>query len=174
MNFSEIALSRQSCRAFDSTRDVENEKIKKILNSAILAPSACNSQPYHFTVCRKDIARKVAETTVNMGMNLFSLDAPVVIVISEKPYNKRAYVGSKVKKNDYRSLDIGQAVAYLTLEATACGLSSCIIGWFDSNKIRKICKIDGTVRLLVVLGYAKEEKIRAKSRKSYDEIVTEV
>ena len=50
MNFMEIANTRQSCRAYDEARIVEREKLDAILTAAQLAPSACNGQPYHFTV----------------------------------------------------------------------------------------------------------------------------
>ncbi len=113
MNFTEIALARQSCRSYDPCRVVEKEKIDAILAAARLAPSACNGQPYHFTVCRGDIAKEVALLTRGMGgMNKFAVDAPVLIVISEMPYNRTAAMGAKVKNNDYRSLDIGIAAAY--------------------------------------------------------------
>ena len=42
MNFTKIANTRQSCRAYDAERAVEAEKIEAILESARLAPSACN------------------------------------------------------------------------------------------------------------------------------------
>ena len=139
MDFTEIAKNRYSCRSYDATREVEDEKIKAILESTILSPSACNSQPYHFTVCKGEKAKEVAKATQSMGMNKFASDAPVMIVISEGDYNKTASLGAKVKGNDYRSIDIGIATAYLTAEATAQGLGTCILGWFDDKKIRKIC-----------------------------------
>ena len=172
MNFTEIALTRQSCRSYDETRDVEQEKLEAILESARLAPSACNSQPYHFTVCRGETAKAVAAATQGMGMNKFSSQAPVLIVISEADYNKTAAMGAKVKGNDYRSIDIGITTAYLTAEATAQGLSTCILGWLDDSKIRKICGIDQSVRLVITLGYAKDEALRNKKRKDISELVT--
>ena len=114
MNFYEIALNRQSCRSYDASRIVEEEKINAILESVRLAPSACNGQPYHLTVCQGETAREVAKATMGMGMNKFAADAPVLIVISEEPYCKTAALGAKVKGNDYRSIDIGIAAAYLT------------------------------------------------------------
>ena len=172
MNFTEIALTRQSCRSYDETRDVEQEKLEAILESARLAPSACNSQPYHFTVCRGETARAVAAATQGMGMNKFSSQAPVLIVISEASYNKTAAMGAKVKGNDYRSIDIGIATAYLTAEATAQGLSTCILGWLDDNKIRAICGLEHPVRLVITLGYAKNDPIRDKKRKELTQLVT--
>lgn len=172
MNFLEIARQRESCRSYDMDKMVEKEKIECILEAARLAPSACNGQPYYFTVCYGDIAKKVAEATMGMGMNKFASQAPVVIVISEKPYVKSAALGAKFKGNDYRSIDIGIATAYLTAEATAQGLSTCILGWLDDAKIRGICNLDGTVRLVITLGYAKDgNKLRTKKRKDMNELV---
>ena len=174
MNFTEIALTRQSCRSYDPQRPVEEEKLRAMLESAVLAPSACNGQPYHFTVCRGETAKKVAPLTMGMGMNKFAADAPVLIVISEKPYVASAAAGAKAKDNDYRSIDIGITTAYLTAEATAQGLSTCILGWFDDKKIREICGIDGKIRLVITVGYAKEgDPLRQKKRKSYKDMVSD-
>ena len=105
MNFLEIAQARQSCRAYDESRTVEPEKLTAVLEAARLAPSACNGQPYHFTVCRGETAKAVAAGVSGMGMNKFAAQAPVLIVVSEKPYVKSAALGARVKNNDYRSID---------------------------------------------------------------------
>ena len=173
MNFTEIALTRQSCRAYEENKAVEPEKLDAILEAARLAPSACNGQPYHFTVCRGEAATEVAKACGGLGMNKFATQAPVCIVVSEMPYVKSAAMGAKVKGNDYRSIDIGIAAAYLTAEATAQGLSTCILGWFDDGKIRSICGLSYPVRLVITLGYAKpEEKLRDKKRKDITELVS--
>ena len=174
MNFTEIALQRQSCRAYDESRFVEREKLDAILEAGRLAPSACNGQPYHFTVCKGDMAKEVAKTTQGMGMNKFATQAPVLIVVSEMPYVKSAALGAKVKNNDYRSMDIGIATAYLTAEAAAQGLGTCILGWFDDEKVRKICGIAHPVRLVITLGYPADDTIRPKKRKDITELVTEI
>ncbi len=175
MNFREIAENRQSCRSYDRDRIVEDEKIKAVLEAARLAPSACNGQPYRFTVCKDKAAKEVALACMGMGMNKFSSDAPVLIVISEENYVKTAALGAKLKGNDYRSIDIGIAAAYLTAEAVAQGLGSCILGWFDNDRVMKICSLDKPARLVITLGYPKEgDKLRVKKRKSYEELVKEV
>ena len=175
MNFTEIAENRQSCRSYNPDRAVEQEKLDSILESARLSPSACNGQPYHITVCKGDASKKVARATQGMGMNKFATDAPVMLVISEKPYVKTAALGAKVKNNDYRSIDIGILSAYITAEATAQGLGTCILGWLDDAEIRKICGLDGAVRLVITLGYAKDDdKLRAKKRKDIHELVSVV
>ncbi|MBQ2716782.1 MAG: nitroreductase family protein [Clostridia bacterium] len=172
MNFTEIANNRQSCRNYDAERAVEQEKLDAILESARLSPSACNGQPYLMTVCRGESAKAVAKAVQGVGMNKFADNAPVLIVISEKPYVASAALGAKVKGNDYRSIDIGILAAYITAEAAAQGLGTCILGWFDDAKLREICHLDAPARLVITLGYAKEgDKLREKKRKDMAEIV---
>lgn len=173
MDFLEIANTRQSCRSFDAERAVEPEKLKRILEAARLSPSSSNGQPYHLTVCTGERAKQVAKATQKLGANLFSSDAPVQIVISEKPNIKAVTVGAKVTGTDYRSIDIGIATAYLTAEATTLGLSTCILGWLDGDTICELCNLDGAARLVISLGYAKEDdKLRPKKRKAADELIT--
>ena len=175
MNFYEIAETRQSCRSYDPARPVPREVLERILKAGQLAPSACNSQPYHFTVCTGDAAREAAKAVQGMGMNKFASDVPVFLVISEQAYNTTAAMGSKVKHNDYRSIDIGIAAAYLPAEAAAQGLGSCILGWFDDGVLRSLCHLEQPVRLDIALGYAKEgDPLRKKKRKDLDNLVTTV
>ena len=175
MNFTEIALLRQSCRSYDETRAVEEEKLQAILRSANMAPSACNGQPYHITVCRGEAAKNVAKLTVGPGgMNKFAAQAPVLLVISEMPYVATAAFGAKHKNNDYRSMDIGLMAAHVCFEATAQGLGTCILGWFDDEKIREICGLSQPVRLVICLGYADEkDSLRPNKRKAREELVSE-
>ena len=173
MNFTEIAKARQSCRKYDSTRAVEQEKINAILEAARLAPSACNGQPYHLTVCTGDAARAAAKATMGLGMNKFPADAPVLIVISEEDYVASAAFGAKVKGNDYRSIDIGILAAYITAEASAQELGSCILGWLDDAKLREICGVGHPVRLVITIGYpASDDALRDKKRKNLSELAT--
>ncbi len=155
MDYLEIARTRQSCRSYDAARPVEEEKLLACLEAARLAPSACNAQPYHITVAG------------------FTREVPVFLVISEAAYNRTASVGSKVKQQDYRSVDIGIAAAYLTAEAQSQGLSTCILGWFDSKKLRQLLDLKGEPRLVIALGYARTgDPLRSKKRKSLDNLVT--
>ena len=172
MNFMEIAQARQSCRSYDSTKNVEAQKLEAILQAARLAPSACNGQPYQITVCTGESAKDVAAACAGMGMNKFAAQAPVMLVISEMPSVKTGAVGGRLKKNDYRSLDIGIVAAYITAEAAAQGLATCILGWLEDSKIREICDLKHPVRLVITLGYAADgDKLRPKKRKALEELV---
>ncbi len=181
MNFLEIARARYSCRHYDPTRPVEEDKLAAVLETARLAPSACNGQPYRITVCRGEQNKAIAKATQSVGLNGFVDDAPVLLVISEQPYTTMAATGAKVCGNDYRSMDIGILAAYITAEAAAQGLGSCMVGWLKEEKIRRLCGVDGAVRLVITLGYATPKPVKEgetpattpkpKKRKSMDELV---
>ena len=174
MRFEELLSLRQSCRNYDAARPVAEEDVLTCARAMRLAPSACNAQPYHITVCRGDLAAQVAKCTQGMGMNAFASNAPCFFVVSEGAYNATARAGSKLKDQDYRSVDIGIAVAQMTLQAADLGLGTCILGWFDDEKIRALCGIEHPVRLVITLGYAKEgDPLRNKKRKDLSELVTE-
>ena len=164
MDFFELNAKRQSCRAY-LDQEVEEEKLQKLLDAARLAPSACNGQPYRITVCRGQAAAQVAKATQGMGMNKFAGQAPILLVLSEEDYVKSAALGAKLKGNDYRSMDIGILASIITLAATELGLSTCMLGWLDDEKIRSICGLDHPVRLVITLGYASDETVRPKKRK---------
>ena len=97
------------------------------------------------------------------------------LVISEEPYVASAALGAKIKKNDYRSIDIGILSAYITAEAASLGLGSCILGWLDDSALRDICGVDGAVRLVITIGYPTEgDPLRQKKRKDIDELVDHI
>lgn len=175
MSFLELANKRESCRSYDKSREVEKEKIETILAAARLSPSACNSQPYHITVAEGEKAEAIAKACMGMGMNPFMKDVPVVIVISESDYNKTAAFGAKIKHNDYRSIDIGILAAHITFAATDLDLGSCIVGWLDDKKIKEIIGTEATTRLVISIGYPKENKPpRDKKRKNESDLVTKI
>lgn len=173
MDFEQLLRQRQSCRSYDPSRTVSEEDLRKCLEAARMAPSACNSQPYHFTVTGGETAEQVGALTRSMGMNAFTKDVHHFIVISEAAYNRTAAAGAKLKDQDYRSVDIGLTTAYLTAQATELGLATCIMGWFDEKKLCKLLDLTDRIRLVIAIGYAKEsDPIREKKRKNMEELVS--
>jgi len=173
MDFEKLIFQRQSCRSYDPSRNVSEADLRKCLEAARMAPSACNSQPYHFTVASGSLADEVGALTRSMGMNGFTKDVHHFIVISEDAYNRTAAAGAKLKDQDYRSVDIGIATAYLTAQATELGLSTCILGWFDEKKLCDLLSLQNRIRLVIAIGYAKDsDPIRPKKRKDLDILVS--
>ena len=173
MDYKKMTETRQSCRAFDPVRTPDRAVLTQVLEAARLAPSACNSQPYHFYVAVDGTARAVGAATQSLGMNKFAGDCPAFIVVVEQPYNRSAAVGAKLKDQDYRAADIGLAVSQLVYRAHELGLSTCILGWFDEKTLQALLNTNARVRLIIAIGYARaDDALRTKKRKSLEELVT--
>lgn len=173
--FIDLARRRQSDRAFDATRPVEPEKIARILESAQLAPSACNAQPYRIIVVDEpELKNKVADTTSSkvLGMNHFTKQAPVHMIIVEENPNFTSGIGAVVKDKHFPYIDIGIVASYIALAATDEGLGSCILGWFDEKKLRALLDIPARKRILldVVIGYS-TQPLREKKRKEAHKVI---
>ena len=170
--FLELIEKRESCRNFD-TRPVDKSLLCRMVEAARLSPSACNSQPWRFTVVSGEKREALAHTTQGMGMNKFTNDAPAFIVISEEKATLMAKIAGSVKDQQYAPIDIGLATAHLCLSATALGLSTCILGWFDEEKVKELLgdTVGGRIRLIIAVGYAKEDSLRPKKRKPLEEIL---
>ena len=170
----ELIEQRQSDRRYDP-RPVKPEVIERIMQAVRLAPSACNAQPWSFVVVTDEETRhqlSAACTSKMLGINHFTYQAPVHIVVVEEKANFSAAMGNWIKKMHFSHFDIGIALSHLTLAATAEGLGSCIMGWIDEKKIRTALGIPDSKRVLfdVVGGYSLDPK-RDKKRKAMDEIV---
>jgi len=166
---------RQSDRRY-LDKPVEKEKLDRITEAGRLAPSASNGQPWKFIVVDDPVIRlKVAGTTEStmLNMNKFVRQAPVLIVIVREKSNISSRAGDLIKRRDYSLIDIGIATASMVYQATAEGLGTCIIGWFDENKIRKILGIPRSkkVELVLTAGYT-DNTIRKKSRKHPEEVIS--
>ena len=106
-------------------------------------------------------------------MNSFVKEAPVLIVVVRERSNLTSRAGDLIKQKDYSLIDIGIATASMVYQAAAEGLGTCIIGWLDEKKIRKILGIPGSakVELVISVGYT-DNRLRDKSRKPPGDVIT--
>lgn len=175
MTFSDLISKRQSVRRYAST-PVESEKINRCLEAARLAPSASNSQPWHFIIVDKEPLRtEIAKATFTdiQLINKFTLQAPVMVVIVIEKAKLITRLAMLVKKKEWPLIDIGITAEHFCLQATELGLGTCMIGWFDEKKIQKLLNIPSgkSIGLVISLGYAEEGyKLRTKARKSKEEM----
>ena len=173
-SFLELAKARQSDRAYEAGRVIEREVLERILEAARLAPSACNGQPWHFTVVTEPgLLVEVGKATSSLGMNRFVKDASALVLITLEPTNITSKLGCGIKDKDFPIMDLGIASAYITLAAEDEGIGSCILGWFDEKKIKELTGIPQKKRLMLIisLGYATKPK-RRTVRKEWDKVVS--
>lgn len=171
----EIIIKRQSCRSYEP-KPVAREDIIKCLDAARLAPSACNSQPWRFTIVTEPQTKtKLADLLKIIGGNKFADEAPVLIAVAEEACPE--LMPGVLKKWDCKHFahgDIGIAVAHLTLKAAELGLATCIMGTFEDKDVKELLNIpeEHKTRVIISLGYPSDSKERGKNRKSLDEIAS--
>ncbi|MGD0785995.1 MAG: nitroreductase family protein [Sedimentisphaerales bacterium] len=176
MNFLELANKRYSVRNY-SQAFIPREKITRCIEAARLAPSACNSQPWKFIVVDEPgLKTDVAGAAFGgiLDVNHFAFKAPVLILIVSQRQKLLAKIGSIVKRKNFSLMDIGIAAEHFCLQAAEEGLGTCILGWFNEKKIKKILGIPKNIRLELIIsaGLSADEKIPCKIRKSPEEIAS--
>lgn len=153
-DFWEVLKKRHSTREFDPEKEVEEKKLKKILEAAKMAPSAGNMRDWHFEVV-KDPTKKTKLGQAALGQ-MFIAEAPVVIVvcsdlkIAEEHYGERGV-------NLYAAQDSAAATENMFLACTALDLACAWVGAFDEREVRKVLELPEHIRPLVIMpvGYAR-------------------
>jgi len=169
MEFYEVINTRRSVRSYKKD-PIPDDVIKRVLNSARIAPSGSNRQPWKFIII-KDEERKKKMVELCEGQR-FIAEAPILIVACGRNihYNRGGWMG------DYSMIvDVAIAVDHLTLAARAEGLGTCWIGSFDNEGIKKFLEIpdDVNVVALTPIGYPKDPSVfkETKNRKRLEEII---
>ena len=155
---------RNSVRAYKEV-DVEEEKLRKILEAARLSPSASNRQEWKFIIVKnKEIRKQLADAALGQS---FIGEAPVVIVACATDTEAIMLCGQPAY-----TVDVSIACAFMILQAVELGLGSCWIGAFEEDEVKKILKIPDSVRVvaMIPLGYPNQSPSQ-KFRKGLNRIV---
>ena len=142
MNFIDLAKSRFSCRKFDG-KQVEQDKIDIILESARVAPTAVNKQPQRILVIDdKTVLEKLKECTK------YTFDAPLCFVICVKSdiAYKRGYDG----KNS-AEIDGSIVTTHMMLQAQDLGLGTTWVMAFNPEKAKSILNLPDELEPLAIL-----------------------
>jgi nitroreductase len=178
----DLILRRWSPRAFDPARAVAREDLLRLFEAARWAPSSGNEQPWRFVVVERAAApdRHAAVTAALTGRNpLWASGVPVLVLVVVKSTLSRHDA-----VNRHAWYDTGQAVGFLTLQATSMGLSVRQMEGYDVAKARAACEIpaDFEPAVIMAIGYAgdpakleydkhREAEVAPRSRKSTEEFV---
>lgn len=169
--FEELVVRRQSCREF-ADRPVAKELVERICRIALLAPSACNAQPWELHAVVGEKCKEAAKGLQDLGMNKFASGAAALVAVVEGKSNISAKLGGRIKDNEFTRHDLGILTAHLVLAAESAGLGSCILGWRNEEKLRVSfgLKKDAKIAVVVALGFPAEGyAVREKKRKPLDE-----
>jgi len=164
-NVMEAIRTRKSVRLF-LDREVEQEKLDRVLEAARLAPSASNRQEWRFVIVRRPETRRLLAGIAASQSHVYN--APVVIVACAETDEYVMQCGQFCYL-----IDVAIALDHLNLEAVELGLGACWIGAFDAIKVRQLLGIPDEIRVveLMVLGYPANTTPVEKTRLRLDEIV---
>jgi len=174
MEFLELVKTRYSVRRYKPD-PVPEEDVMSCLEAARLAPSASNSQPWEFIVIKTPELRKhIAESTYSrlISFNKFALQAPLIVAVIMKKGHILAQIGASLQGTPYQLIDIGIAAEHFCLQAAERGLGTCMLGWFNEKKVRKLLEIPKSkkIALLITVGYPADSP-KPKQRKEMNAMV---
>lgn len=164
MDFAELIRSRYSVRAYKPD-PVSEDKLKRILEAARLAPTAANRQPFKLIIIktqgREDELRRLYSRD-------WFVQAPLVIGLIALPENAWKRRDGK----NYADVDGAIVMDHLILAAANEGLGTCWVGAFDPAAAREILKLPEEVEPLAFtpLGYPADNP-SPKKRKNLEELV---
>jgi nitroreductase len=166
MDFYDVIKSRRSYRMY-KPKVPENAKIKRIINAARLAPTWANMQGMEYIIVKDPDMVKAVWKAVNQKQKF--VDAPIFIV----GVIKESGSGQNANGEKYYPVDFGICFEHLILAATAEGLGTCWIGWFNEKKLKETLSIPDKLRVLGLtpLGYPLKEKGEVSDRKKLEDII---
>jgi len=175
MALMDLIRHRHSIRHY-LDRPVEREKIMQCLEAARLAPSASNSQPWHFVVVDEPtLKNKLCDAAFGglFSVMKFPKEVPVLVAAVADPPGPGLRMGNLVLRTYFSLIDMGIAIEHFILQADELGLGTCWMGLFDEKKVKKTLGIprDRKVVALLPLGYFDEALAqRVHSRKTLEKM----
>ena len=117
MNLLDIMLKRRSVRQYNQ-KEIPEEKLEKILQAGLLAPTSRNRKPCEFFVVKdKEILEKLSKSKASGSAMLINANVAIVVFADSD-------------KSDTWIEDSSIALAYMDLMATEQDVGSC---WCQSH-----------------------------------------
>lgn len=169
MDFLELAKARYSCRSL-TDKEVEQEKIDKIIEAGRLAPTALNKQPFKIFVFKSKEAREMIEKVTP-----FTYGASTFMVIGSK---KDSAWTREFDNLNFADIDATIVTTHMLLQIEELGLGSTWVGYFNEGVLKSLCPQTKEYNLIALLpiGYkASDAQASSKHFKRREtEILTEI
>jgi nitroreductase len=164
MEFTELINKRYSVRSYKDT-PIEQEKLVRILEAAVLAPTAANRQAFKLIIIKTDGRESELESIYKAP---FFTNAPLVLAMIGLPGDN--WVRSD--GHNYNDVDCAIVMDHVVLAAANEGLGTCWIGAFNADTARAVLKLPDYAEPVAFtpLGYS-DDSSKEKVRKSVDELV---
>lgn len=148
MDFFEVVRNRRSIRYFQKDKEIPEEKLNQILETAIQAPSAGNMQSWDFVVVtKKDTKEALAKAALGQS---FIARASVIVVVCANQKRSAAVYGKR-GSDLYCIQDTAAAIQTMLLTITALGYGACWVGAFSESAVRNIIELPDEVRPVAII-----------------------
>ncbi len=164
MDFFELIARRYSVRAY-APRDVEQDKLDRVLEAARLAPTAANRQPFRVLVIHTATIKQELRRVYHRE---WFREAPLVLCVCGLP--ELGWI--RGDGTSYLAVDAAIVMDHMILAATDLGLGTCWIANFNAEAAREILQLnaDEEPLLLTPLGYSADQPA-PKERKPISALV---
>ncbi|MBQ9081758.1 MAG: nitroreductase family protein [Clostridia bacterium] len=174
MTLAKLIEARYSCRNY-ADKPVDKALVEKICKEAMLAPSACNSQPWKIHAVYGEKKNLLASALMGVGINAHAKAAPVILAIEETTAKYLSRFEGMVTRNQWAKVDLGILTAHVVLLAKEYGLDSCIIGYSNPEAVKALLNTENEVPIFITLGYAAEDAtVPAKRRKAAEDVFVQL
>ena len=168
MEFSQLVKERYSVRSF-ADKQIESEKLNKILLAGNAAPTAKNLQPQRiYVVQSKEALAKINEVCACI------FGAPTVLLVAAD--KTEAWKNPFYDTYNTEDVDASIVCTHIMLQAWELGIGSCWVGYFDEERVKKQMGLPDDEKLVAILpiGYPAEgakPSPRHAQRKDLDKTV---
>jgi len=160
----DVIRYRWSPRAFDPARTVARDDLARLFEAARWAPSSFNEQPWRFVVAersRSSAAFGALLETLEPANRSWAQHAPILVLVTVSLMLSRT---GSINQNAW--YDAGQAVGYLTLQATSLDIAIRQMEGFDRGRAAIVCDVPGSFQpgVIMAIGYAGEPELLQTER----------
>lgn len=151
MKFDELVKERFSVRMY-SNKEIEQEKIDKILEAGRVAPTACNLQPQRIFVIKSEEAREKLKSFCRM-----TFDAPVIMLMCAD----MDVVWKNKREEEYNTaeMDLSIVGTHMMLQAWDLGIGSCWVRAFNSKEVKEKFELPDNIKpiFMMPMGYKADD-----------------
>ena len=172
-SFQQLAAGRCSVRKYDR-REVEPEKLQYVLESARLAPSAVNFQPWKLLLITPDTLSEIIRNVHKCYDRDWFKTAPYYLICVIE-HDQSWHRGNDNK--DHGDIDIAILTEHICLAAAEQGIGTCWVCNFDAALCHKLFALadNEEAAVLIPFGYpAADFQPAEKKRKALQEIVVQL
>ena len=147
MDVKQAIYERRAYRSLEPVKITE-ELIRDLAESARLAPSCFNNQPWRFAFVYEPEILKKLHSALSRGNEWAQAGSMIIAVFSKKDYD------CIIKGREYYLFGLGMATAFIILRATELGLVAHPIAGYHEERVKEVLSIpdEMTVITLVIVG----------------------